>query len=120
MAKQNNVQISLDCARTARDILGANGISGEYHCMRHMCNLESVYTYEGTNDIHLLIVGQELTGIPAFSQGGVGIGTPSNAIPLRWQYPQDEITYNGVNYKAAISSQYAGTDDVTAKMWLIK
>lgn len=66
MGKQNNVQISLDCARTTRDILGANGISGEYRCMRHMCNLESVYTYEGTNDVHLLIVGQQLTGIPAF------------------------------------------------------
>lgn len=66
MGKQNNVQIALDCARTTRDILGANGISGEYRCMRHMCNLESVYTYEGTNDIHLLVVGQQLTGIPAF------------------------------------------------------
>lgn len=67
MAKQNNVKIAMDCARTARDILGANGISGEYHSMRHMCNLESVYTYEGTNDIHLLVVGQELTGIAAFN-----------------------------------------------------
>ncbi len=66
MAKQNNVQVSVDCARTARDMLGANGISGEYNCMRHMCNLESVYTYEGTNDIHLLIVGQALTGLAAF------------------------------------------------------
>ena len=66
MGKQNNVQIALDCARTTRDILGANGISGEYRCMRHMCNLESVYTYEGTNDIHLLVVGQQITGIPAF------------------------------------------------------
>lgn len=67
MAKQNNVKIAMDCSRTARDILGANGISGEYHSMRHMCNLESVYTYEGTNDIHLLVVGQELTGIAAFN-----------------------------------------------------
>ncbi|MGY3803784.1 acyl-CoA dehydrogenase family protein [Pigmentibacter ruber] len=66
MGKQNNVQIALDCARTARDILGANGISGEYRSMRHMCNLESVYTYEGTNDIHLLIVGEKLTGLSAF------------------------------------------------------
>ena len=66
MAKQNNTQIALECARTARDILGANGISGEYRSMRHMCNLESVYTYEGTNDIHLLVVGQELTGLSAF------------------------------------------------------
>ncbi len=66
MGKQNNVQIALDCARMARDILGANGISGEYSCMRHMCNLETVSTYEGTNDIHTLIVGQALTGIAAF------------------------------------------------------
>jgi glutaryl-CoA dehydrogenase len=67
MAKQNNVLLALEAARTARDILGANGISDEYRCMRHACNLESVYTYEGTNDIHLLIVGQQLTGIQAFS-----------------------------------------------------
>ncbi len=60
------------------------------------------------------------TGIPTFSQGDVGIGTASNQIPLRWQYPQDEITYNSTNYTAAISSQYGGTDDVNAKMWLIK
>ena len=60
------------------------------------------------------------TGIPTFSQGGVGIGTPSNTIPLRWMYPQDEITYNNANYKAAISSQFGNTDDVNAKMWLIK
>ncbi|HVI49267.1 MAG TPA: SusD/RagB family nutrient-binding outer membrane lipoprotein [Chitinophaga sp.] len=60
------------------------------------------------------------TGIPAFSQGGVGIGTASNMIPLRWQYPQDEINYNNNNYKAAVSSQFGGTDDVNAKMWLIK
>jgi hypothetical protein len=60
------------------------------------------------------------TGIPAFSQGGVGIGTPTNQIPLRWQYPQDEITYNNANYTAAIASQYGGKDDVTASMWLIK
>lgn len=66
MAKQNNTQIALDCARMSRDILGASGITGEYSSMRHMCNLESVYTYEGTNDIHILIIGQELTGIPAF------------------------------------------------------
>ncbi|MGC4037630.1 MAG: SusD/RagB family nutrient-binding outer membrane lipoprotein [Chitinophagaceae bacterium] len=60
------------------------------------------------------------TGIPAFSQGDVGIGTANNQIPLRWQYPQDEITYNNANYTAAVSSQYGGNDDVNAKMWLIK
>jgi glutaryl-CoA dehydrogenase len=66
MAKQNNVEIALNVARTARDILGGNGIMAEYKSMRHMCNLETVYTYEGTNDIHLLIVGERITGIPAF------------------------------------------------------
>ena len=60
------------------------------------------------------------TGIPNFSQGGVGIGTANNQIPLRWQYPQDEINFNSENAKAAIASQYGGTDDVNAKMWLIK
>lgn len=67
MAKQNNVEIALNCARTARDILGGNGIMDEYKSMRHMCNLETVYTYEGTNDVHLLIVGREITGEQAFS-----------------------------------------------------
>ncbi len=66
MAKQNNVEMALNCSRMARDILGANGIVDEYKSMRHMCNLETVYTYEGTNDIHLLIVGHQITGIPAF------------------------------------------------------
>jgi glutaryl-CoA dehydrogenase len=66
MAKMNNVAMALECARTTRSILGANGITGEYPIMRHMCNLESVYTYEGTNEIHLLILGQYLTGESAF------------------------------------------------------
>lgn len=66
MAKQNNVEIALNAARVARDILGGNGIMDEYKSMRHMCNLETVYTYEGTNDIHLLIVGEQITGIPAY------------------------------------------------------
>lgn len=65
MAKQANVETALEVARMARDILGANGIMDEYQTMRHLCNLESVYTYEGTNDIHLLIVGKELTGVSA-------------------------------------------------------
>lgn len=60
------------------------------------------------------------TGVPAFSQGGVGIGTPNNQIPLRWQYPQDEINFNNANYTTSIGAQYGGKDDVTAKMWLIK
>jgi glutaryl-CoA dehydrogenase len=66
MLKMNNVAIALDTARKARDILGANGIVDDYCVMRHMNNLESVYTYEGTNDIHKLIIGEKITGISAF------------------------------------------------------
>ena len=66
MAKMNNVAMALDCARTARSILGANGVTAEYPIMRHMCNLESVFTYEGTNEVHTLILGQHITGFPAF------------------------------------------------------
>ncbi len=66
LAKRNNVAMALDIARVARDMLGANGITAEYQCMRHMCNLESVYTYEGTHSIHTLILGQDVTGIAAF------------------------------------------------------
>jgi glutaryl-CoA dehydrogenase len=67
MAKMNNVAMALECARVARGILGANGITGEYPIMRHMANLESVYTYEGTNEIHMLIIGQHITGQSAIS-----------------------------------------------------
>jgi len=66
MAKMNNVKIALDICRSARTMLGANGIMGEYPIMRHANNLESVYTYEGTHDMHTLIIGQEVTGIAAF------------------------------------------------------
>ena len=66
MAKRNNVQIALEIAREARQIHGAMGITGEYSIMRHMMNLESVLTYEGTHDIHLLITGMDITGINAF------------------------------------------------------
>lgn len=66
MAKRNNVDMALNIAREARQILGAMGITGEYPIMRHMMNLESVITYEGTHDIHLLITGMDVTGIPAF------------------------------------------------------
>jgi len=66
MAKMNNVQVALDICRSARTILGANGIMGEYPIMRHAANLESVYTYEGTHDIHTLIIGQEVTGLAAY------------------------------------------------------
>jgi glutaryl-CoA dehydrogenase len=67
LAKRNNVQIALEIAREARQVHGAMGITGEYPVMRHMMNLESVVTYEGTHDIHLLILGNEITGIPAFT-----------------------------------------------------
>jgi glutaryl-CoA dehydrogenase len=67
MAKMNNVEIALDAARTARDILGGVGILDEHQCFRHMCNLESVKTYEGTHDIHLLVLGEQITGMPAFA-----------------------------------------------------
>ena len=66
MAKRNNVWMALECARMARDILGANGVADEYPIFRHMVNLESVKTYEGTHDIHTLIIGQSVTGIDAF------------------------------------------------------
>jgi len=66
MAKKNNVWMALECARMARDILGANGIADDYPIMRHMMNLESVKTYEGTHDIHTLIIGANVTGIDAF------------------------------------------------------
>jgi len=64
--KRNSCGKSLEIARTARDMLGGNGISDEYHVMRHMVNLEAVNTYEGTHDIHALILGRAITGIPAF------------------------------------------------------
>jgi hypothetical protein len=60
------------------------------------------------------------TGVPTFSQGGVGIGTPSNMIPIRWLYPVDESNYNATNWSAAVSSQFGGTDDITKPMWLTK
>lgn len=67
MAKRNNVNMALQIAREARQILGAMGITGDYSIMRHMMNLESVITYEGTHDVHLLITGMDVTGISAFS-----------------------------------------------------
>jgi glutaryl-CoA dehydrogenase len=66
LAKRNNCEIALSIAREARDILGANGITAEYPVMRHMCNLESVYTYEGTHNIHTLVLGEAVTGLSAY------------------------------------------------------
>jgi len=66
MAKRNGCEIAANICRDARQILGGMGITGEYSVMRHMMNLESVITYEGTHDIHLLITGQDITGLNAF------------------------------------------------------
>jgi glutaryl-CoA dehydrogenase len=66
MIKRHNARAALEIARTSRDILGGNGITLEYPVMRHMCNLETVFTYEGTHDIHTLILGQDVTGIAAY------------------------------------------------------
>jgi glutaryl-CoA dehydrogenase len=66
LAKRNNVWMALECARKARDILGAAGITDQYSVIRHLMNLESVYTYEGTHDIHTLVVGHDVTGLEAF------------------------------------------------------
>lgn len=66
MLKMNNVWMAREVARMAREILGANGIVDDYPIMRHMNNLESVYTYEGTHDIHKLVIGEHITGVSAF------------------------------------------------------
>jgi len=66
MLKRNNVAMALDCARISRDLMGANGITGEYPIMRHLCNLETVKTYEGTDHIHALVIGERVTGIAAY------------------------------------------------------
>jgi len=68
MAKKNNVAVARMCARTARELLGANGVSLDYSPMRHMANIEAVYTYQGTDHIHTLILGYDITGIPAFTR----------------------------------------------------
>jgi glutaryl-CoA dehydrogenase len=66
MLKRNNAAMALDCARLSRDLLGANGITDEYPIMRHLCNLETVKTYEGTDHIHTLVIGERVTGIAAY------------------------------------------------------
>jgi glutaryl-CoA dehydrogenase len=66
MLKRNNVAMALDCARLSRDLLGANGITDEYPVMRHLCNLETVKTYEGTDHIHALVIGEKVTGVAAY------------------------------------------------------
>ena len=66
MLKRNNAAMALDCARLSRDLLGANGITDEYPIMRHMCNLETVKTYEGTDHVHALVIGERVTGVSAY------------------------------------------------------
>lgn len=66
LIKRNNVWVARECCKLARDIHGGNGVSGEYPIMRHLMNIESVYTYEGTHDMHTLILGNDITGIPSF------------------------------------------------------
>jgi alkylation response protein AidB-like acyl-CoA dehydrogenase len=66
MIKRHNVRAALETSRACRDILGGNGITLEYPVMRHLCNLETVFTYEGTHDIHTLVLGQDITGIAAY------------------------------------------------------
>jgi glutaryl-CoA dehydrogenase len=66
MLKRNNVAMALDCARLSRDLMGANGIIDDYPIMRHLCNLETVKTYEGTEHIHTLVIGERVTGVAAY------------------------------------------------------
>ena len=66
LLKRNNCRIALDAARRCRALLGANGVAGDFHIMRHASNLESTYTYEGTDQIHTLTIGRALTGLAAF------------------------------------------------------
>ena len=66
MIKRNNVNVARECAKLSRSILGANGITSDYPIMRHMMNIESVFTYEGTHDMHTLILGHDITDIPSF------------------------------------------------------
>jgi glutaryl-CoA dehydrogenase len=69
VAKRNNVWVARECTRIAREILGAAGIVDDYPIMRHMMNIESVYTYEGTHDMHTLIIGADITGFEAYRVG---------------------------------------------------
>jgi glutaryl-CoA dehydrogenase len=67
LGKRNNVWVARECAKLAREVLGANGIVDDYPVIRHMLNIESVFTYEGTHDIHALVIGEAITGIPAYN-----------------------------------------------------
>ena len=74
LAKKSNMAVARLCASTAREILGANGVSLDYSPIRHMANIESVYTYQGTDDMHTLILGSDITGLPAFRKNESGSG----------------------------------------------
>ncbi len=78
LGKRNNVWVARECAKLAREILGANGIVDDYPVIRHMLNIESVYTYEGTHDNHGLVIGQAITGIPAFNPPAVAERQPAS------------------------------------------
>ena len=80
LGKRNNVWVARECAKLAREILGANGIVDDYPVIRHMLNLESVYTYEGTHDIHALVIGQAITGIPAFNPPAISEPHPASMV----------------------------------------
>ncbi|HET7509118.1 MAG TPA: acyl-CoA dehydrogenase family protein [Solirubrobacterales bacterium] len=92
MGKRNNVWVARECAKLAREILGANGIVDDYPVIRHMLNIESVYTYEGTHDIHGLILGEALTGIPSFNapQSSEKPGEKSGEKPDEKRQPQEQ------------------------------
>ncbi len=83
LGKRNNVWVARECARLAREILGANGIVDDYPVIRHMLNIESVFTYEGTHDIHALIIGESLTGIPSFNPPATSEAPAAQTVPER-------------------------------------
>ena len=82
MAKRNNVWVARECAKLARETLGANGVVNEYPVFRHLANIESVYTYEGTHDIHTLIIGEAVTGIASYNPpDGIAAGARGRGNP---------------------------------------
>ncbi len=91
MGKRNNVWVARECAKLAREILGANGIVDDYPVIRHMLNIESVYTYEGTHDIHGLVIGEAVTGIPAYNPPLIAEKKEKSRRPGRELMPLDRI-----------------------------
>ena len=121
MAKRNNVCIALEAARTARDLMGANGITLEYPVFRHMCNLESVYTYEGTHNIHTLILGEHITGFPAYKSGVLARLAVGNVVDVMLgveALPEDRDVDRGVVLKRHLQSLTGPLDlDLVAREW---